>query len=93
MVNKVRIMKTHLYIIALIASLLMVACTSSGQKEEDVLKTIHVEVDNIRTDVKLSEFAEARIIPLPTSDDLLIGNISRIRTLKIYLQILGELSI
>ena len=73
-------MKTHLYIIALIASLLMVACTSSGQKEKDVLKTIHVEVDNIRTDVKLSEFAEARIIPLPTSDDLLIGNISRIRT-------------
>lgn len=58
---------------------LLHACNSS-QQDGQGLKTIHVEVGNIRTDVKLSEFAEAQIIPLPTSDDLLIGNISRIRT-------------
>ena len=56
------------------------ACTSSKQTDAQGLKTIQVEVGNIRTDMKLSEFAEAKIIPLPTSDDLLIGNINRIRT-------------
>ena len=73
-------MKTHIYVIALMAGLLMGACISFGQEEKDGLKTLHVEVDNIRSDVRLSEFAEAKIIPLPTSDDLLIGNISRIRS-------------
>lgn len=58
---------------------LMNAC-SSPKSEIQGLKTIHVEVDNLRNDVKLSEFAEAKLIPLPTSDDLLIGNINRIRT-------------
>ena len=48
---------------------LMHACSSPKQDEQG-LKTIHVEVDNIRSDVKLSEFAEAKIIPLPTSDNL-----------------------
>jgi len=59
---------------------LMGACTSSKQEETQGMKNIHVNVDNIRNDIKLSEFAEATLIPLPTSDDLLIGNINRIRT-------------
>ena len=56
------------------------ACTSSKQEETQGLKTTHIAIDNSRTDVKLSEFAEAKLLPLPTSDDVLIGNISRIRT-------------
>lgn len=56
------------------------ACTSSKQEETQGLKTTHIAIDNIRTDVKLSEFAEAKLLPLPTSDEVLIGNISRIRT-------------
>lgn len=59
---------------------LMGACTSTKQEEVQGLKTVHVEVDNIRTDVKLSEFAESKLVPLPTSDELLIGSINRIRT-------------
>ena len=59
---------------------LMSACSSPKTEEAQGLKTIHVAVDNLRTDVKLSEFAEAKLIPLPTSDDVLIGNINRIRT-------------
>lgn len=56
------------------------ACTSSKQEETQGLKTTHIAIDNIRTDVKLSEFAEAKLLPLPTSDEVLIGNIGRIRT-------------
>lgn len=56
------------------------ACTSSQSNENGSPKTIHVEVGNIRTDMKLSEFAEATLVPLPTSDDWLIVNINRIRT-------------
>lgn len=56
------------------------ACTFAKRTDTQGLKTIQIEVENIRTDVKLSEFAKAKIIPLPTSDDLLIGNINRIRT-------------
>lgn len=59
---------------------LMGACTSSKQEATQGLVTVHVDVDNIRTDVNLSEFAESKIVPLPTSDYLLIGNINRIRT-------------
>lgn len=56
------------------------ACTSSRQEGVQGLKTVPVEIENIRTDMKLSEFAEAKLVPLPTSDDLLIGKINRIRT-------------
>ena len=70
-------MKTSL---AIGLACLMGACTPFGQEEKKGLETVRVEVDNIRTDVKLSEFAEAKLVPLPTSDDLLIGSINRIRT-------------
>lgn len=59
---------------------LMGACTSSNQEETQEWKAIHIEAENLRTDVKLSEFAEATLVPLPTSNDLLIGKINRIRT-------------
>ena len=72
-------MKTYILSLTLIGLTgLMGACTTSKQEEDGGLKTIHVEVDNIRTDVNLSEFAEAQIIPLPTSDDLLIGKIKKV---------------
>lgn len=72
-------MKTNILSLTLISLIgLMGACTTSNQENTGGLKTIHVEVDNIRTDVKLSEFAEAQIIPLPTSDDLLIGKIKKV---------------
>ena len=63
----------------------MNACSSPKSEEAQGLKTIHVEVDNLRNDVMLSEFAEAKLIPLPTSDDLLIGKIGRIRTSDKYI--------
>ena len=59
---------------------IMNACSSQPTEGTQALKTIHVEVDKLRTDVKLSEFAEAKLVPLPTADDVLIGNINRIRT-------------
>lgn len=59
---------------------LLGACTSSQQGDFQGVKNFHVEVDQIRNDVRLSEFAEAKLVPLPTSNDLLIGNINRIRT-------------
>ena len=52
---------------------LISSCTTPKQEEVHELKTIHVEVDNLRDDIKLSEFAEAKIVPLPTSDKILIG--------------------
>ena len=66
--------------LAIILAGLMNACSSPKSEETQGLKTIHVEVDDLRTDVKLSEFAEATLVPLPTSDNVLIGNINRIRT-------------
>ena len=38
------------------------ACTSSKQEETQGLKTTHIVIDDIRTDVKLSEFAEAKLL-------------------------------
>ena len=72
-------MKTYILSLTLIGLTgLMGACTTSKQEEDGSMKTIHIKVDDIRTDVKLSEFAEAQIIPLPTSDDLLIGKIKKV---------------
>lgn len=72
-------MKTYILSLTLIGLIgLMGACTTSKQEEDGSMKTIHIKVDDIRTDVKLSEFAEAQIIPLPTSDDLLIGKIKKV---------------
>ena len=73
-------MKTLKTIAYISIACLMSACSSQKTEEAQGLKTIHVAVDNLRTDVKLSEFSEAKLIPLPTSDDVLIGNINRIRT-------------
>lgn len=61
-------------------ALLMGACSSSRQEGTEGLKTVHIEVDNIRNDVMLSEFAEVSFVPLPTADDLVVGNIKGIRT-------------
>ena len=72
-------MKTYILSLTLIGLIgLTGACSTSKQEEDGGLKTIHIKVDDIRTDVKLSEFAEAQIIPLPTSDDLLIGKIKKV---------------
>lgn len=72
-------MKTNILSLTLISLIgLTGACTTSKQEEDGSMKTIHIKVDDIRTDVKLSEFAEAQIIPLPTSDDLLIGKIKKV---------------
>lgn len=79
-------MKTcRIAFIAIGLACLMAACTSSRQKEMEGLKTVRIEVDNVRNDVALSEFAEATFIPLPTADDLIIGNIKRIRTSDKYI--------
>lgn len=59
---------------------LMGACTFQQEGETHSLQTTHVNVENVRTDVKLSDFAEATLVPLPTSENLLIGKINRIRT-------------
>ena len=57
------------------------SCSPLKQENVQGLKTIHVEVDNLRDDVKLSEFAEVEIVPLPTSDEILInGKFNRIKT-------------
>lgn len=64
---------------------LMHACSSPQPKDTGGLKTIHIEPDNIRDDVMLSEFAEAKLVPLPTPDDLIIGKIRRIRTSDKYI--------
>lgn len=64
---------------------LMHACSSPQPKDTGGLKTIHIEPDNIRDDVMLSEFAEAKLVPLPTADDLIIGKIRRIRTSDKYI--------
>ena len=40
------------------------SCSSFKEEKAQGLKTIHVEVDNLRDDVKLSEFAEAKLVPL-----------------------------
>ena len=79
-------MKTNILSLTLISLIgLTGACTTSNQENTGGLKTIHVEVDNIRNDVKLSEFAEAQIIPLPTSDDLLIGKNKKVCTSDKYI--------
>ena len=59
---------TFIGILCLIGS-----CKSTKKEEVQELETIHVEVDNLRDDVKLSEFAESKLVPLPTSDEILIG--------------------
>ena len=64
---------------------LMNACSSPQSEDTRGLKTIHIEPDNIRDDVMLSEFAEAKLVPLPTADDLIIGKIRRIRTSDKYI--------
>lgn len=64
---------------------LMHACSPPQPKDTGGLKTIHIEPDNIRDDVMLSEFAEAKLVPLPTADDLIIGKIRRIRTSDKYI--------
>ena len=51
---------------------LMGACTSPQEGETQGLQTTHVKVENVRNDVKLSDFAEATLIPLPTSENLLL---------------------
>lgn len=61
-------------------ALLMEACTLSPREEVQELQTTYVKVENVRNDVKLSEFAESILVPLPTSDNLLIDKINRIRT-------------
>ena len=54
-------MKTNILSLTLISLIgLMGACTTSNQENTGGLKTIHVEVDNIRTDVKLSELQKLK---------------------------------
>ena len=74
-------MKTLKSLIYIGLACMMSACTSPQPKETQGLRTIHVEVDKLRDDVKLSEFAEAKLVPLPTSDEMLInGKFNRIKT-------------
>lgn len=73
--------KSILSLIHLILISIIGACTSNKISDTQDLKTIHVEVDNLRDDVKLSEFAEVKLVPLPTSDEVLInGKFNRIKT-------------
>ena len=74
-------MKTLKSLIYIGLACMMSACTSPQPKETQGLRTIHVEVDKLRDDVKLSEFAEAKLVPLPTSDEMLInGKFNQIKT-------------
>ena len=67
-------MKTFIKLLTYIGIICMInSCSSFKEEKAQGLKTIHVEVDNLRDDVKLSEFAEAKLVPLPTSDEILIG--------------------
>ena len=71
---KIELLQAFIHLLGCICIIcLMGSCSSPKQEEIQGLQTIHVEVDNLRENVKLSEFAEAKLVPLPTSDDLLIG--------------------
>ena len=61
---------------------LLNACSSPKENvKADSLETIHVEVENIREDMYLSEFSTAKIIPLSTTDEALIGGkFNRVKT-------------
>lgn len=71
----VAFVKTSIHLLRCICFVcLMAACSSHRQKEVQGLQTIHVKVDNLRNDAYLSEFAETKLVPLPTTPTMDSGD-------------------